>query len=51
MVSEAFIRGFIKVLNLFPQKINIDLKDHRKKDCEAIKKDWENIGICTKKKK
>ena len=42
--SNAFITGYTKTMNLYPTYDWPNISESEKKDCDALKRDWENVG-------
>lgn len=44
IISEDFLRGFIRVLDLSGTKEWTNISEDRTKDYRALRGDWENVG-------
>lgn len=44
MISKSFLKGYIRALNLNGMKQWPDLSESKKRDYEALRSDWENVG-------
>lgn len=42
--SKNFLKGYIRVLDLYGTKEWPELSNNRQKDYEALRSDWENVG-------
>lgn len=43
-ISKSFLRGYWKVLSLVGTKEWPDISDDNKKDYQALRSDWINVG-------
>jgi hypothetical protein len=43
-VSKSFLRGCIRVIDIYGTKTWPDLSKDRKRDYEELRGDWENVG-------
>ncbi len=43
-ISESFLRGYIKVIDIYGTKEWPDLSRDRQRDYEKIRGDWEDVG-------
>ena len=48
-VSKSFLRGYVRVLNLYGTKDWPDISNGKQKDFEALRSDWENVGTYIRK--
>lgn len=44
LISKSFLRGYIRVIDIYSKKNWPDLSRDRKRDYEALRGDWENVG-------
>lgn len=51
LFTEAFIEGFVRVLDLSGTKEWPEISDGMQSDYEALRKDWENVGENIRKSK
>ena len=42
--SNTFITGYAKTMNLYPTYDWPDISESEKKDYDALRRDWENVG-------
>ena len=43
-ISKSFLRGYIRVLDIYGQKNWPDISNDRQRDYEKLRGDWENVG-------
>lgn len=48
-VSKSFLRGYLRILNLYGTKDWTDISNGKQKDFEALRSDWENVGTYIRK--
>ena len=48
-INKSFLRGYVRVLNLYGTKDWPDISNGRQKDFEALRSDWENVGTYIRK--
>ena len=44
LISKSFLRGYIRVADLYGTKTWPDLSKDRERDYEELRGDWENVG-------
>lgn len=44
LISKSFLRGYIRVIDIYSKKNWPDISRDRKRDYEALRGDWENVG-------
>lgn len=44
IISKNFLKGYIRVLDLYGTKEWPELSNSKQKDYEALRSDWENVG-------
>lgn len=49
LISKSFLKGCARVFNLSGTKEWPNLSDSRKKDYEALRGDWDNVGRAIRK--
>lgn len=48
-ITESFVKGYSQALNLYGTKKRCDLENSDKKDYQALRGDWENVGRSIRK--
>lgn len=44
LISKSFLKGYVRALNLSGTKEWPNISEDRKKDYEALRGDWDNVG-------
>lgn len=49
LLSKSFLRGYIRAIDLSSTKAWMDFSEDKKKDYEALREDWKNVGDAIRK--